>query len=163
MHYSVRPAVPTDAEAIIRVHHAAVRKTAAAYYPREVIDAWGAKLTDENHEKVRRETTDPGMIVLVAEVGSAVAGFCMVVQTMKSCEVYVDPEFGRQGVGTAILKRLEDAAAKLGVRRLNMASSVKAEAFYTRQRYDVLERTVHRLSAGQEMACVRMTKSLSAI
>jgi hypothetical protein len=28
---------------------------------------------------------------------------------------------------------------------------------------EVVERTVHRLSAGQEMACVRMTKSLSAI
>jgi putative acetyltransferase len=115
------------------VHHAAVRKTAAAYYPREVIDAWGAKLTEENHEKVRRETTDPGMIVLVAEVGSAIAGFGMVVPDDEELRaVYVDPEFGRQGVGTAILKRLEEAGAKGGVLRLNLASSINAEAFYAR-------------------------------
>jgi N-acetylglutamate synthase-like GNAT family acetyltransferase len=44
--------------------------------------------------------------------------------------VSVDPTFGRQGVGTSILHRLEQTARERGVARLNVASSINAEAFY---------------------------------
>jgi putative acetyltransferase len=157
----VRAAVPTDAEAILHVHNAAVHKTAGAYYPPEVLEAWAAKLTEENHQRVGRETADEEMIVLVAEVDARLAGFGMVVPGDEELRaVYVHPAYGRRGVGTAILKRLEEFAAQRGVKRLNVASSINAEEFYARQGYEVVERTVHQLRSGQEMACVKMMKLL---
>jgi putative acetyltransferase len=42
-----------------------------------------------------------------------------------------------------------------------MAASINAEAFYRRAGYEFVERGVHRLGGGVEMACVRMKKHLT--
>jgi hypothetical protein len=51
----------------------------------------------------------------------------------------------RRGVGAAILSRLEEAAVKRGALRLQLQSSINAEAFYARHGYQAFERTTHRL------------------
>jgi putative acetyltransferase len=157
----VRLAVTSDAEAIVRTHHDAVWNTARNHYPPEILETWAVKLTDDNYEQVRQEIADPEMVVLIAESHAHVAGFGMIVPADEELRaVYVDPVFGRQGVGTAILNRLEETARERGVARLNVASSLNAEAFYGKHGYDVVERAAHRFRSGHEMACVRMTKHL---
>lgn len=160
--FDVRLAVAEDAEAIVRVHHAAVHGTAKICYPPEVIDAWAVKLTQSSYEKVRREIADEAMIVLIAEADSQILGFGMVVPDREELRaVYVHPDHGRRGVGGAILKQLEELASARGVARLQLASSVNAEAFYSKHGYEVLERTFHRLRPSHEMACVKMVKALA--
>jgi putative acetyltransferase len=157
----VRIAVTTDAEAIVRTHHEAVWNTARHHYPPDVLDAWAVEPTDDSYEQVREEIADTGMVVLVAESNSRIAGFGMIVPADAELRaVYVDPTFGRQGVGTSILHRLEQTARERGVARLNVASSINAEAFYGKHGYAVVERATHRFRSGHEMACVRMTKRL---
>jgi putative acetyltransferase len=157
----VRIAVTTDAEGIVRAHHDAVCNTARDHYPPDVREAWAVTLTDDSCEQVRQDIADPDMVVLVAESKSRIAGFGMIVPADEELRaVYVDPAFGRQGVGTAILHRLEQAARERRVVRLNLSSSLNAEAFYANHGYDVVERAAHRLRSGLEMACVRMTKRL---
>jgi putative acetyltransferase len=156
----VRRAVPADAEAMLRAHHAAVHRTAKAWYSPEILEAWGAKLED-SYDQLQAEIADAGRIVLVAEADAHVAGFGMVVPSDRELRaVYVHPDHGRRGVGTAILKELEALAIARGVERLDLVSSLNAEAFYSRHGYEVLERTVHRLRSGHEMACVKMVKNL---
>jgi putative acetyltransferase len=155
----VRLAVTADAEAIVRTHHEAVWTTARNHYPPEILEAWAVKLTDESYEQVRQEIGDPEMVVLVAESHAHVAGFGMIVTADEELRaVYVDPAFGRQGVGTAILNRLEEAARERGVAALHLSSSLNAETFYGKHGYEVVERGTHRLRSGHEMACVRMTR-----
>ena len=157
----VRIAVAADAEAIVRTHHDAVLNTARDYYSPDVLDAWAVKLTDSSCEQVRQEIADAGLVVVVADFQSRVAGFGMIVPGDEELRaVYVDPAFGRQGVGTAILQCLEQTARERGVARLNLSSSINAEAFYGKHGYEVVERTTLRLRSGCEMACVRMTKRL---
>lgn len=159
MDFELRRAVIADAEAVVRVQHDAVQGTASAYHPPEVLEAWAAKLTEDNYERVRRETTDDTMIVLIAESDSHLLGFGMVVPGDEELRaVYVHPDYGRRGIGTAILKDLEKFAIQRDVKRLNVESSINAEAFYARHGYEVVVRTTHRFKSGQEMACVRMTK-----
>ncbi|MCO6441650.1 MAG: GNAT family N-acetyltransferase [Nitrococcus mobilis] len=75
--------------------------------------------------------------------------------------VYVDPRVGRCGIGGRILEELERLALAHGIPALHLDSSVNAEAFYSQNGYEVVEKGVHRLSGGAEMACVRMKKSLT--
>src|SRR3990170_4334055 len=142
--FHVRLAVMSDAESIVRTHHEAVWNTARHHYPADVLEAWAVTLTDDSYEQVRQEIADADMVVLVAESTSRIAGFGMIVPADEELRaVYVDPAFGRQGVGTAILHRLEQTARERSVTRLNLASSLNAEAFYAKHGYDVVERGVH--------------------
>jgi putative acetyltransferase len=157
----VRIAVTSDAEAIVHTHREAVLTTARNRYLPHILDAWAVKLTDETYERVRQEIANSKMVVMVAESHSRMAGFGMIVPDEEELRaVYVHPAFGRQGVGAAILHHLEDAARDRGVARLNLESSLNAEAFYAKHGYAVVERATHRFRSGHEMACVRMTKRL---
>jgi putative acetyltransferase len=66
----------------------------------------------------------------------------------------------RRGVGSGILVRLEQLALGHGVEELRLDSSLNAEAFYQRHGYEVVERGVHRLGTGREMAAIKMKKRL---
>jgi putative acetyltransferase len=157
----LRQAVPADAETLIRLHHAAVHQTAATFYPPRVLDAWSSEPNEDRHERLRGELKDDRIVTVVAEVPSQIAGFGMVVPARDELRaVYVHPEFGRRGVGSAILGHLEHAAVAKGVLRLDLDASINSEAFYARHGYEVVERTVHRLQSGHEMACVKMSKVL---
>lgn len=74
--------------------------------------------------------------------------------------LYVHPNSGRQGIGARILAVLEQAAIALGLLYLQIDAAINAEAFYHKQGFEVIEYTTHRLACGQEMACVRMQKTL---
>jgi len=43
---------------------------------------------------------------------------------------------------------------------LTLHTSINAEAFYSKQGFEVIEYGTHRLASGQEMACVKMQKTL---
>jgi GNAT superfamily N-acetyltransferase len=160
-HWNIRGAVTGDAEAIVRTHHDAVWKTAGNHYSPDILEAWAAKLSDSSYEQVRREILDKQLVVVVAERLSRIAGFGMLVPADEEVRaVYVNPSFARQGVGTAILQHLEDLAREDKVLRLNLAASLNAERFYAKHGFEIVQRTTHRLRAGKEMACVRMTKQL---
>jgi putative acetyltransferase len=160
----LRPGVPSDAETLIRLHHMAVHQMASAYYPREVLDVWSPHPKENRQERLRSELKDDRITTVVAEVNAQIAGFGMVVPAGSELRaVYVHPEFGRRGVGSAILGHLEQGAVAKRVLRLDLDASVNSEAFYARHGYEVVERTVHRFQSGHEiheMACVRMSKAL---
>ena len=160
--FTIRGAVDADAQAVIWVHRAAVRRTAAAFYTPTIVDAWAAKDNSETVRRTREEIADEAMVVIVAEENAKVVAFGMIVPGDEELRaVYVHPDAGRRGIGTAILQRLEESAIERGATRLQLHSSINAEAFYARQEYTVVDRTRHRLRSGVEMACVTMTKELS--
>jgi putative acetyltransferase len=157
----IRHAEANDAEAIVRVHHAAVQGTAASCYPQDVLDGWSGPVTPERVEWTRRALTGGDEICLLAEVGGQVVGFgsiCPAESGLRS--LYVDPRAGRRGVGSRLLVALERMAAAHGARVLVLDASLNAAGFYARRGFEVIGQGTHRLRSGQEMACVRMRKSL---
>lgn len=149
----IRPAVAADAAAIVAVHHAAVHRSAAAAYPRETLDAWSGPPGEARFRRMRE---------VIAEVeGSRIVGFGEVIPRLEELRsLYVDPDAGGRGVGTRLLAALERLAVERGLARLTLNSSVNAEGFYRRAGYATLERGVHRLGSGHELACVRMVKAM---
>jgi putative acetyltransferase len=157
----IRPATENDAAALSRIHFEAVHRTAAPFYPAEVIDTWSHHPDEARAEQFRQAISGKAELFLVAERDGEVVGFGSIVPSAAELRaVYVHPDAGRAGIGAALLERLEQWAIEQGVSALRMDASVNAEAFYARHGYEILERSSHQLGRGPRMACVRMRKSL---
>jgi ribosomal protein S18 acetylase RimI-like enzyme len=157
----IERAVPADAAGIVRVHHAAVHGTAAAFYPAEVLASWASLVTLERVEELRDRIEAGEELYLVVRCRETIVGFGAIEPgTAHLQALYVDPACGRRGIGGRLLLALEDLARSLGLDHLRLAASLNAEAFYARHGYEVVRRGTHRLPSGQEMACGFMRKTL---
>ena len=85
-------------------------------------------------------------------VGTAMAGF----DGHRGWIYYlaVAPDYQRQGIGTAIMQKVEESLTQLGCPKLNLqirADNVEVQAFYERQGYE----TEQRISMGKELSTGR--------
>ena len=78
---------------------------------------------------------------------------------MRAC--YVVPKAARQGVGTALVREIEQIARAHGLTHLQLDASLTSELFYLSLGYKVGARGEHMLRASLTMACVKMEKQLS--
>jgi GNAT superfamily N-acetyltransferase len=74
--------------------------------------------------------------------------------------VYVDAAYGGQGVGRALLARLEELARDAEEAGLRIDGSINAVPFYEANGFISLERGEHVMPSGGRMTCVRMRKAL---
>ncbi len=150
-----------DAPNFLRVHRAAVRALAKAYYPEAIIKAWAPLPISKNTvEKIAANAE--GEFRVVAETQGRVVGIGVLgaaLAELRAC--YVSPDLARQGVGRAILKAIENEARAAGVTRLWLDASLNAERFYAACGYVAFSEGLHRLGCGEFMACIRMEKALS--
>lgn len=157
---NVRFAKSEDAGGILKAHYSAVHATAAKDYPPEVLRAWSTPITDERVERYRRQAL-PNETTLVAEVDGVIAGFGVIIEANNELRaLYVADRFGKQGVGTTLLRELERLAKQRGCTELRMDSSLTAAPFYLRHGYVEQQHGEHTLSTGEKMACVTMRKIL---
>jgi len=73
---------------------------------------------------------------------------------------FVHPDWARQGIGRAILAACEGAAAGVGFRTLELASTLAGIPLYTACGYKSLETIQVPLRDGQTLPVVRMRKDL---
>lgn len=161
--FDIRFASPGDAAAILEVHRAAVRGSAAGFYSCEVIEEWAPLSVPPERVEAFQRTIAGGEEVVVVAVDSSnhILGFGSIVPSNDELRaVYVRSEHGRKGVGSAILRRLESLAREAGLTQLRMDASINAEAFYKANGFVVEDRGEHIMSSGGRMACVRMRKAL---
>ncbi|MGA2232020.1 MAG: GNAT family N-acetyltransferase [Tepidisphaeraceae bacterium] len=165
----IRPAKKGDGPPILILHRRAIHETVQSHYSQDILNAWGppiasptnlARKGDDFDAKVERGQS----LVVVAEIHGSIAGFGEIAPA--DCHlvaVYVDPDFQRRGVGSAILKYLEQIATDRSLPHLQMSASLPAIPFYLAHGYQIVEEGFHSLGAGKQMACMKMCKQLSAV
>lgn len=161
--FSLRPAIPEDALPIIDAHRDSVRGTAVAYYSREIIEEWGPIVVSPERVNGFARAIAGGQEVVVVAVDASgnILGFGSIVPKNDELRaVYVRSEYGRQGIGRAILRRLEELARAAGLKELSMDASINAEAFYKANGFNSEGAGEHTMGSGARMACVRMRKRL---
>lgn len=152
--WALRRYRPSDERALRQLHHAAVHRSAAEAYPREVLDAWSPEVSDVVPGTARAHTW-------IAAIDDHPVGFATLRPQLGTIvAVYVHPEFGRRGIASALLSQLEADAAALGIAELSLDASLNAEAFYASRGYVAGPRAVHHLRSGAAIACVPMRKRL---
>lgn len=155
MHH-VRPATESDAEEMCRVFRESVREMGSACYAPGQIESWAGGMTVERClQRIRTGC------VLIAEIDGKQAGWGQIdVGTGEVDMLYVAPEYVRRGVGTALMRYMEDLAARKGVETLRLRASLNAVPFYRHAGFTEVETIIHRTPDGTEFTCVNMEKRL---
>jgi GNAT superfamily N-acetyltransferase len=96
----------------------------------------------------------PGYAEGMSESGPAAA-----MPTVRS--VFVDPGIARRGVGSAMMRRVEDDAALHGVRLLGLTATLSGAPLYAGLGYQVQEATQITFPDQTRFGCVKMTKLLA--
>jgi len=151
---SLRPYTASDSEETARIFLEAVRETASRDYSRSQIEAWAR--VDPAAWALKRL----GRPTWVAEVGGEPAGFADLELNGHLDMMFVLPRFQRQGVATALLNRILQAALEKGVTRVFTEASITARPFFERRGFAVIaEQTVP--SRGEVFTNYRMEKRLA--
>jgi putative acetyltransferase len=163
-HVRIEPAAEQDIAAIMEIHYAAVHQTAQSFYPEEVIDAWSPPVDNERMNRVKRAIANPDEWLIVAKQNNRIVGFGSIAPKDNQLRaLYVHPNFGRSGIGARILTALEHEARSLGLSYLQLDASLNAEPFYRKHGFERIEYATYPLASGQEMACVKMRKTLNRV
>lgn len=154
--FRIREARPADALKIRNVHVASIRGLCAKDYTPEEIGAWTAGMRPAVY---REAITSQEESIFVAEVRDRLVGFASL-RGEEVRAVYVHPRFARQGVGSRLLRAVEQKAESLGLGKLRLHSSLTAAAFYRKHGYRGSRRVRHVLASGDQIPCVPMAKWL---
>jgi GNAT superfamily N-acetyltransferase len=148
----VREATAEDAVAISNVAVRARRQANAKDYDPEIIEAIVGNFSPDGIATRMRDR-----LVFVAVAGEEILGTAgLDGSTVRS--VFVRPDWHRNGIGAALMCKIEESAILQGVHRLAEPSSVTAEGFYRQLGFASVRDEFH----GNERTIV-MTKQLVPI
>lgn len=155
----IREATEADALAVGEVHSSAIQAIDRSLYSDREIASWGGRVNPERWQDFPEILTKS--VFLVAEQGVRLVGFAQLVTDEREVRaVYVRPDVGGQGIGSALLAQIETAARNRKIDALELKASLNAVPFYRGHGYEQLEETTHRLADGVELRCIRMRKTL---
>lgn len=153
----IRPYRDTDARATRSIFERAVRVTAAAHYTAEQRTAWVpddplAVVLDDWAARRAAVTT------WVAEIDDSVVGFTdLDVEIGYLDMLFVDPDAGRRGVGSALIRQVLDQARSVELREVTVQASRTAQPVFERHGFVVVrEQRVERRGVLIENAVMRM-------
>jgi putative acetyltransferase len=158
--YTIRPAIATDADEILRVHHDSVRLLCAADYSPEQIAAWIGQADEPDW--LERRIARPRYHVIVAELYGSIAGFAER-GDHEIFAVYVHPFHTRRGVASMMMAELERTALLEGIWGLQVDASVTAEPFYRSVGFEVISRGTHTFRDGTVIESVKLFKRLKPL
>lgn len=122
-----------DAEASQRIFERAISETAGASYTEEQTRAWlgtPVPLPQWNADRLRVRT-------FVAELDGVIAGFVDVDATGYVDRLFVDPELGRRGVASALLRHVRATVEQQGPTELTTHASLVARPVFERAGFNV--------------------------
>lgn len=158
----IRDAIEGDVDDIYNIHTEAIRKKCSSHYGTEDIDVWVARQNKEKYLPyiAARE-------IVVAEKLGKVVGFGHLLdckesdwKTMQIRGLFVLPDCGVKGVGSALMKELEKRARDCSAYCLIVQSSLNAVEFYRKCGFIPLELTTHQMSEQLCLQCHKMMKKL---
>jgi putative acetyltransferase len=124
-----RPATLDDATRLFELRRSSILELALSGMSVEDATAWAKQLTLSGMERKLREFE-----IWIAELDGMTAGWGAIRGDVLE-GLYTAPEFGGQGVGAALLGRLEALMRGRGVATVRAEASSNARAFYLRRGY----------------------------
>jgi putative acetyltransferase len=153
---SVRPYRPADAEVLLELFRASVRRVAIRDYTEDQVKAWASDDIDRAGWAERRGNRP----TWVAEIDGAVAGFSDLKPDGLLDMMFVHPDHQGRGVARALLRQVEAAARAQGLARLFTDASITARPFFERHGFRMLTPQTVELR-GQRFVNYRMEKALA--
>lgn len=158
MPVTLRPALPSDSDALWALRTVAVRVSCATHYAPEQIAAWTASPVSASYAAMLE--SGGGIVALQDE---AIAGYAMLDADKQEVDaVFVDPARAGPGIGKRLLAALEQLARQRGMARLRLSASLNAVPFYRAAGFVALREEAYVHPSGVNLASVAMEKALAA-
>jgi GNAT superfamily N-acetyltransferase len=128
---TVRVATTDDIDGCVALLIASITTLCAGDHLNDppTLERW---LRNKTSEHFGRWLADEENLIMVAELGSTLSGVALLKRNGTIHLCYVLPGMQRQGVGRALIRRVESEAASLGLRELALPSTGSARHFYER-------------------------------
>ena len=152
---SLRPYLPSDADRCATIFRASAEELAIEDYSADQCAAWAARADDPDFPKRLA-----GALTLVALVDGEPVGFASLKGAETIDMLYVDPNFARRGVATALLDALVRLAAARGAKTLAGDVSDTARPLFERLGFQAQRRNLVQLD-DEWLANTTMTKRLA--
>ena len=152
----IRRGIASDADRIWQVRTRAIRESCRSDYREAEIEAWASQPKPAGLEALIEDTD-----FLVAVVEGRVVGHAFLDRNL--CEiaaVFVCPDHARSGIGSALMRSLEQTAREAGLAHLRLSATLNAVDFYEALGYASIKRSTYQHPSGLELACVLMQKKL---
>lgn len=157
MPIALRPALPSDIDALWALRTLAVRVSCATHYAPEQIAVWTATPVPASYAAMLAAGDG-----IVAMQDGAIAGYAMLdVNKQEVDAVFVDPARGGLGIGKRLLAALEQLARGRSIERLHLSASLNAEPFYRAAGFVALRAEAYAHPSGISLASVAMEKELT--
>lgn len=136
----IRKARLADSAEIARLHRATIRAINANDYSPAEIKEWSgrssAKRFRSSHGKAFR---------YVAVEGEKIVGFADFNKENPEnyWGLYVHKDFLGRGIGSRLMKKMEEAAKKMGAKKFVLSATKTAKAFYEKQGFKVNKKSKH--------------------
>ena len=153
---SIEPFKESDLVEILTLFRETVRTINAADYSPEQIETWAPeKLDRERWLRILSEN-----IAYIARIDGTIVGFGDATLDGTINHLYTHKDYQGHGIGTAILKALEQALIKHGIHQAHTEASITAKPFFEKRGYTVIKSQdmVHR--SGVIFRNYVMTKKL---
>jgi len=124
-----RPATLDDAPRLFEVRRRSILELAPSGMPVADAEAWAKQLTPAGMERKVSEFE-----IWIAELDDVVAGWGAIRGDVLE-QLYTAPEYAGQGIGAALLDRLEALMRGRGIDAIHAEASSNAKAFYLRRGY----------------------------
>jgi putative acetyltransferase len=124
-----RPATLEDAPRLFEVRRRSILELAPSGMSIAEAEAWATQLSPSGIERKLRE-----LEIWIAELDDVIAGWGAIRGDVLE-GLYTAPEYAGQGVGAALLDRLEALMRGRGIAAIHAEASSNARAFYLRRGY----------------------------
>lgn len=134
-----------------------------AFYPTDVVKAWGEGLTAEVYINAMRAGEAFFIATGPLEGTSVVLGFAThrVDDDHDGASVYVRGAVARRGIGTVLLRLAEEHARSHGAKSIDIQASLAGVEFYRANGFETLGGGEAVLMTGKVMPCEFMRKVLT--
>jgi len=129
----LRPYQPHDLPAIVALFQASVSQLTTQHYDAAQRQAWSPEVADLTVWQTRLMSLN----LLIAEDGSAIAGFIGFRLDGHIDLLFTAPGYARQGIASALYAAAEQRLRAAGTRELFTEASLVAQAFFAGQGFSV--------------------------
>lgn len=152
---NIRRAVENDISEFKLVVKESILELCKDYYSAEQIDALLKQYPGfELYKKWISER-----VLLIAEKDEKIVGFAQFDPATSSIEaVHVSPRYTYQGIGRELVRKIENVAEEMGIRKITLGSSMNADNFYTKCGYCRKDITKFKCNSGVELDTIAYEK-----
>ena len=152
----IREFASGDEVRLADVFYHAIHQTAAADYSPQQLAVWAPVQSDPGRWAEKMRSIQP----FVVEIGGVVVGYADVQRNGYIDHFYVSPQFGRRGVGKALMNQIHQVALSNHAPQLFSSVSLTARPFF--EKFDfVIDAAQQVVVDGIALRNFRMSKTLT--